>query len=239
MMREGRARLLRSFVVPWKKKRFNRIPEGSAMDGVTVISHPLVQHKLTIMRKKETSTASFRRLLREISTLLCYEVTRDLELTTERIETPLEEIDAPILEGKKLVFASILRAGNGLLEGMLELVPSARVAHIGVYRDHETLKPVEYYFKAPENLDARLIIVVDPMLATGNSSIAAIDKLKERGAKNMRFLCLLAAPEGIENFRKAHPDVPVFTASIDSHLNDKGYIMPGLCDAGDRMYGTK
>ena len=238
-MREGRARLLRSFVVPWKKKRFNRIPEGSAMDGVTVISHPLVQHKLTIMRKKETSTASFRRLLREISTLLCYEVTRDLELTTERIETPLEEIDAPILEGKKLVFASILRAGNGLLEGMLELVPSARVAHIGVYRDHETLKPVEYYFKAPENLDARLIIVVDPMLATGNSSIAAIDKLKERGAKNMRFLCLLAAPEGIENFRKAHPDVPVFTASIDSHLNDKGYIMPGLGDAGDRMYGTK
>ena len=238
-MREGRARLLRSFVVPWKKKRFNRIPEGSAMDGVTVISHPLVQHKLTIMRKKATSTASFRRLLREISTLLCYEVTRDLELTTERIETPLEEIDAPILEGKKLVFASILRAGNGLLEGMLELVPSARVAHIGVYRDHETLKPVEYYFKAPENLDARLIIVVDPMLATGNSSIAAIDKLKERGAKNMRFLCLLAAPEGIENFRKAHPDVPVFTASIDSHLNDKGYIMPGLGDAGDRMYGTK
>ena len=238
-MREGRARLLRSFVVPWKKKRFNRIPEGSAMDGVTVISHPLVQHKLTIMRKKETSTASFRRLLREISTLLCYEVTRDLELTTERIETPLEEIDAPILEGKKLVFASILRAGNGLLEGMLDLVPSARVAHIGVYRDHETLKPVEYYFKAPENLDARLIIVVDPMLATGNSSIAAIDKLKERGAKNMRFLCLLAAPEGIENFRKAHPDVPVFTASIDSHLNDKGYIMPGLGDAGDRMYGTK
>ena len=238
-MREGRTRPLRSFVVPWKKKRFNRIPEGSAMDGVTVISHPLVQHKLTIMRKKETSTASFRRLLREISTLLCYEVTRDLELTTERIETPLEEIDAPILEGKKLVFASILRAGNGLLEGMLELVPSARVAHIGVYRDHETLKPVEYYFKAPENLDARLIIVVDPMLATGNSSIAAIDKLKERGAKNMRFLCLLAAPEGIENFRKAHPDVPVFTASIDSHLNDKGYIMPGLGDAGDRMYGTK
>ena len=209
------------------------------MNGVTVIDHPLVQHKLTIMRKKETSTASFRRLLREISTLLCYEVTRDLELTTERIETPLQEIDAPILEGKKLVFASILRAGNGLLEGMLELVPSARVAHIGVYRDHETLKPVEYYFKAPENLDARLIIVVDPMLATGNSSIAAIDKLKERGARNIRFLCLLAAPEGIDNFCKAHPDVPVFTASIDNRLNDKGYIMPGLGDAGDRMYGTK
>ncbi|MDP9628991.1 UNVERIFIED_ORG: uracil phosphoribosyltransferase [Ensifer adhaerens] len=209
------------------------------MDGVTVIDHPLVQHKLTIMRKKETSTAGFRRLLREISTLLCYEVTRDLELTMERIETPLQAIDAPVLEGKKLVFASILRAGNGLLEGMLELVPSARVSHIGVYRDHETLKPVEYYFKAPENLSERLIIVVDPMLATGNSSIAAIDKLKERGAKNLRFLCLLAAPEGIRNFQAAHPDVPIFTASIDSHLNELGYIMPGLGDAGDRMYGTK
>ncbi|MCA1370521.1 MULTISPECIES: uracil phosphoribosyltransferase [Ensifer] len=209
------------------------------MDGVTVIDHPLVQHKLTIMRKKETSTAGFRRLLKEISTLLCYEVTRDLELTTERIETPLQETDAPVLEGKKLVFASILRAGNGLLEGMLELVPSARVSHIGVYRDHETLQPVEYYFKAPESLNERLVIVVDPMLATGNSSIAAIEKLKERGAKNIRFLCLLAAPEGIRNFRNAHPDVPIFTAAIDSHLNEKGYIMPGLGDAGDRMYGTK
>jgi uracil phosphoribosyltransferase len=209
------------------------------MDGVTVISHPLVQHKLTIMRKKETSTASFRRLLREISTLLCYEVTRDLELTTERIETPLTEMDAPLLEGKKLVFASILRAGNGLLEGMLELVPAARVSHIGVYRDHETLKPVEYYFKAPSDLDERLVIVVDPMLATGNSSIAAVDKLKERGSKNIRFLCLLAAPEGIRNFREAHPDVPVYTAAIDSHLNELGYIVPGLGDAGDRMYGTK
>lgn len=209
------------------------------MDGVTVISHPLVQHKLTIMRKKETSTASFRRLLREISTLLCYEVTRDLELTTERIETPLMEMDAPLLEGKKLVFASILRAGNGLLEGMLELVPAARVSHIGVYRDHETLQPVEYYFKAPSDLDARLVIVVDPMLATGNSSIAAVDKLKERGANNIRFLCLLAAPEGIRNFTEAHPDVPVFTAAIDDHLNEKGYIVPGLGDAGDRMYGTK
>ncbi|MBP1871413.1 Uracil phosphoribosyltransferase [Ensifer adhaerens] len=209
------------------------------MDGVTVIDHPLVQHKLTIMRKKETSTAGFRRLLREISTLLCYEVTRDLELTMERIETPMQEIDAPVLEGKKLVFASILRAGNGLLEGMLELVPSARVSHIGVYRDHDTLEAVEYFFKAPESLSERLIIVVDPMLATGNSSIAAIDKLKERGAKNLRFLCLLAAPEGIRNFQAAHPDVPIFTASIDSHLNELGYIMPGLGDAGDRMYGTK
>jgi uracil phosphoribosyltransferase len=175
------------------------------MDGVTVIDHPLVQHKLTIMRKKETSTAGFRRLLREISTLLCYEVTRDLELTMERIETPLKEIDAPVLEGKKLVFASILRAGNGLLEGMLDLVPSARVAHIGVYRDHETLEAIEYYFKAPEDVSNRLIIVVDPMLATGNSSIASIDKLKQRGARNIRFLCLLAAPEGIRNFQAAHP----------------------------------
>lgn len=209
------------------------------MDGVTVINHPLVQHKLTIMRKKETSTAGFRRLLREISTLLCYEVTRDLEITYEEIETPLTTMKSPILEGKKLVFASILRAGNGLLEGMLDLVPSARVSHIGVYRDHETLKPVEYYFKAPEDIDERLVIVVDPMLATGNSSIAAIDKLKERGAKNIRFLCLLAAPEGIKNFHAFHPDVPIFTASIDSHLNEKGYIVPGLGDAGDRMYGTK
>lgn len=209
------------------------------MDGVTVIDHPLVQHKLTIMRKKETSTAGFRRLLREISTLLCYEVTRDLELTRETIDTPLATIEAPVLEGKKLVFASILRAGNGLLEGMLDLVPSARVAHIGVYRDHETLEAIEYYFKAPEDVGDRLVIVVDPMLATGNSSIASIDKLKERGAKNIRFLCLLAAPEGIRNFQAAHPDVPIFTAAIDDHLNEKGYIVPGLGDAGDRMYGTK
>ncbi len=213
--------------------------KGSAMNGVTVIDHPLVQHKLTIMRRKETSTGSFRRLLREISTLLCYEVTRDLELTMETIETPMQTMQSPILEGKKLVFVSILRAGNGLLEGMLELVPSARVSHIGMYRDHDTLQPVEYYFKAPEGLDERLMIVVDPMLATGNSSIAAIHKLKERGATNIRFLCLLAAPEGIRNFQEAHPDVKIYTASIDSHLNDKGYIMPGLGDAGDRMYGTK
>ncbi|MBO6540902.1 MAG: uracil phosphoribosyltransferase [Rhizobiaceae bacterium] len=209
------------------------------MKGVTVVDHPLVQHKLSIMRNRETSTASFRRLLREISLLLCYEVTRNLELTTSRIETPLEPMDAPILEGKKLVFASVLRAGNGLLDGMLDLVPAARVAHVGLYRDHETLEAVEYFFKAPSDLEDRLIIVVDPMLATGNSSIAAVDKLKERGATNLRFLCLLAAPEGIENFTKAHPDVPVFTASIDSHLNEKGYIVPGLGDAGDRMYGTK
>jgi uracil phosphoribosyltransferase len=209
------------------------------MANVTVIDHPMIQHKLTIMRHKDTSIAGFRRLLREIAHLMCYEVTRDLELEMIPIETPMTTMNAPAIKGKKLVFASILRAGNGLLEGMLDLVPSARVSHIGVYRDHETLQPVEYYFKAPEDISERLIIVVDPMLATGNSSIAAIDKLKERGAHNIRFLCLLAAPEGIANFRKAHPDVPVFTAAIDSHLNEKGYIVPGLGDAGDRMYGTK
>lgn len=209
------------------------------MKGVTVVDHPLVQHKLTIMRNKDTSTASFRRLLREISLLLGYEVTRNLELTKTTIETPLETIEAPTLEGKKLVFASVLRAGNGLLEGLLDLVPAARVAHIGLYRDHETLEAVEYFFKAPSDLADRLVIVVDPMLATANSAIAAIDKLKGRGATNIRFLCLLAAPEGIERFTKAHPDVPIFTASIDRQLNDKGYIMPGLGDAGDRMYGTK
>ncbi|TWG61042.1 uracil phosphoribosyltransferase [Aminobacter sp. J44] len=209
------------------------------MQGVTVVDHPLVQHKLTIMRDKDTSTASFRRLLREISLLLCYEVTRDLELTTRTIETPLVTMEAPTLEGKKLVFASVLRAGNGLLDGMLDLVPAARVAHIGLYRDHDTLQAVEYFFKAPSNLEDRLVIVVDPMLATANSAIAAVEKLKERGATNIRFLCLLAAPEGIERFTTAHPDVPVFTASIDEKLNEKGYIVPGLGDAGDRMYGTK
>jgi len=209
------------------------------MQGVTVISHPLVQHKLTIMRNKDTSTASFRRLLREISLLLGYEVTRDLELTTTTIETPLETMEAPILEGKKLVLASVLRAGNGLLEGLLDLVPAARVAHIGLYRDHDTLEAVEYFFKAPSDLADRLVIVVDPMLATANSAIAAIDKLKGRGATNLRYLCLLAAPEGVERFTRAHPDVPVFTASIDRQLNEKGYIVPGLGDAGDRLYGTK
>ncbi|HSO47036.1 MAG TPA: uracil phosphoribosyltransferase [Rhizobiaceae bacterium] len=206
---------------------------------VTVVDHPLVQHKLTIMRNKETSTASFRRLLREISLLLCYEVTRDLELTTTQIDTPLQPMEAPTLEGKKLVFASVLRAGNGLLEGMLDLVPAARVAHIGLYRDHDTLEAVEYYFKAPQDLANRLVIVVDPMLATANSAIAAVDRLKRRGATNLRFLCLLAAPEGVKRFTTAHPDVPVVTAAIDSHLNEKGYIVPGLGDAGDRMYGTK
>ena len=207
--------------------------------NVTVIDHPLVQHKLTIMRKKDTSTASFRRLLGEIAHLLCYEVTRDLQLTSVRIETPLEAMDAPTLEGKKLVFASVLRAGNGLLEGMLDLVPAARVAHVGLYRDHDTLEAVEYYFKAPGALEDRVVIVVDPMCATANSATAAVEKLKERGARDIRFVCLLAAPEGLRAMHGAHPDVPIFTAAVDSHLNELGYIVPGLGDAGDRMYGTK
>lgn len=209
------------------------------MTQVKVVNHPLVQHKLTMMRKTETSTAGFRRLLREISTLLCYEVTRDLELTQIRIQTPLCEMDSPVLEGKKLVFASILRAGNGLLEGMLDLVPSARVAHIGLYRNHDTLEAVQYYFKAPEDLENRLVIVVDQMLATANSAISAINQLKEHGAKNIRFLCLLAAPEGIERFHAAHPEIDIYTATVDERLNEQGYILPGLGDAGDRMYGTR
>ncbi|PCI02776.1 MAG: uracil phosphoribosyltransferase [Hyphomicrobiales bacterium] len=209
------------------------------MKNLTVVDHPLVQHKLTLMRDKGTSTAGFRRLLKEISLLLCYEVTRDLKLTTKHIETPMQEMEAPVIAGKKLVFASILRAGNGLLEGMLELVPSARVAHVGLYRDHETLEAVEYYFKAPDDIADRMVIVVDPMLATANSATMAIEKLKERGANNIRFLCLLAAPEGIKAFQTALPDVPIFTAAIDEKLNEKGYIVPGLGDAGDRMYGTK
>ena len=208
-------------------------------DGVMVIGHPLVEHKLTIMRKKDTSTRTFRQLLREIAALICYEATRDLPLEEVEIETPLTKTTARKLAGKKLVFASILRAGNGLLEGMLDLVPSARVAHIGLYRDPETLQPVEYYFKAPDDLSERTVICVDPMLATANSAVAAVDKLKGRGARDIRFVCLLAAPEGVERFHKAHPDVPVFMAAIDSHLNDHGYIVPGLGDAGDRMYGTK
>ncbi|MDB6177817.1 uracil phosphoribosyltransferase [Paracoccus sp. Z330] len=206
---------------------------------LTVITHPLVQHKLTIMRKHDVSTAGFRRLLREISLLLAYEVTRELELTTTTIQTPMCEMQAPTLEGKKLALISILRAGNGLLDGILEMIPSARVGFVGLYRDPETLKPVEYYCKVPNLLDQRMTIVVDPMLATGNSSVAAIDMLKERGAKNLRFLCLLASPEGVERMRQAHPDVPVYTASLDEGLDDHGYIVPGLGDAGDRMFGTK
>jgi uracil phosphoribosyltransferase len=209
------------------------------MQGVTVVDHPLVQHKLTIMRDKDTSTASFRRLLREISLLLAYEVTRELPMTSTTIETPLQEMEAPILAGKKMALISILRAGNGLLDGVMELIPSARVGFVGLYRDEETLQPVQYYFKVPTELEDRLVIVVDPMLATGNSSVAAIDLLKLAGARNIRFLCLLAAPEGVERMGQAHPDVPIITAAVDERLNEKGYIIPGLGDAGDRMYGTK
>jgi len=209
------------------------------MQGVTVVDHPLVQHKLTLMRDKTTPTVQFRQLLREIALLLTYEVTRNLPLTKKRIETPIAAMDAPILEGKKPVFASILRAGNGLLEGMLDLVPSARVAHVGIYRNPQTLEPVEYYFKAPEDLADRVVIVVDPMLATANSASAAIEKLKQRGARDIRFVCLLAAPEGIARLRKVQPEVPIYTAAIDEYLNDHGYIVPGLGDAGDRLYGTK
>jgi len=208
-------------------------------DHLTIVDHPLVQHKLTLMRDKTRSTAEFRQLLREISQLLAYEVTRSLALGTKTIETPMQTMQAPVLEGKKLALISILRAGNGLLDGVLELIPSARVGFVGLYRDEETLQPVQYYFKVPESLEDRLVIAVDPMLATGNSSVAAIDLLKQAGAKNIRFLCLLAAPEGVKRMAEAHPDVPIVTASLDSNLNEQGYIVPGLGDAGDRMFGTK
>ncbi|MCB1756672.1 MAG: uracil phosphoribosyltransferase [Gammaproteobacteria bacterium] len=208
-------------------------------DQVSLIEHPLIQHKLTLMRKKETSSSKFRGLLRELSHLLAYEVTRDLPLEMRDIETPLVKMQAPVLKGKKLCFVSILRAGNGLLDGMLDLIPSARVGHIGLYRDPQTLEAVEYYYKMPHSLDQRLVIAVDPMLATANSSIAAITRLKEGGAKDIRFVCLLAAPEGIAAFSAAHPDVHIYTAAIDDHLNDHSYIVPGLGDAGDRIYGTK
>ena len=208
-------------------------------DHLTVVNHPLVQHKLTLMRDKETPTAVFRQLLREISQLLAYEVTRGLPMEQKRIETPMQEMDAPTLAGKKLALISILRAGNGLLDGVLELIPSARVGFVGLYRDEEMLEPVQYYFKVPEGLEDRLVIAVDPMLATGNSSAAAIDLLKKAGANNIRFLCLLAAPEGVARMKEAHPDVPIVTASVDTALNDVGYIVPGLGDAGDRMFGTK
>jgi uracil phosphoribosyltransferase len=209
------------------------------MQGVTVVDHPLVQHKLTLMRDKTRTTKGFRQLLHEIGMLLCYEVTRDLPLESVDIETPLTAMQAPQLAGKKLVLAPILRAGVGFLDGMLGLVPSARVAHIGLYREPETLHAVEYYFKAPSDLADRMVLVLDPMLATANSAVAAIDRLKECGARDMRFVCLLAAPEGIEKLRGTHPDVPIWTAAIDSHLDEHGYIVPGLGDAGDRMYGTR
>lgn len=209
------------------------------MAEVRVIDHPLVQHKLTLMRRVDTPTAKFRALLREIALLLGYEVTRDLALTEETIETPLESMTAPVLAGKKLVLVSILRAGNGLLEGMLDLMPAARVGHIGLYRDPVTLMAIEYYFKVPEDLDDREVIAVDPMLATAHSSIAAVHRLKEAGARSIKLVCLVAAPEGLEAFDREHPDVPVYTAAVDERLDDHGYIRPGLGDAGDRLYGTK
>lgn len=209
------------------------------MAEVRVIDHPLVQHKLTLMRRRDTSTGAFRALMREIALLLGYEVTRDLPLTEERIETPLESMTAPVLAGKKLVLVSILRAGNGLLEGMLDLAPAARVGHIGLYRDPETLMAVEYYFKVPEDLDDRAVIVVDPMLATAHSAIAAIHRLKEEGARAMKLVCLVAAPDGLEAFHREHPDVPVYAAAVDERLDGHAYIRPGLGDAGDRLYGTK
>jgi uracil phosphoribosyltransferase len=208
-------------------------------ENFQVISHPLVQHKLSLMRKKSTSTQSFRTLIREVGTLLAYEVTKDLPLIYEEIETPLMKMNAPFLEGKKLCLVSILRAGNGLLDGFMELLPSARVGHIGLYRDPETLVAVEYYMKLPDLINQRLVLALDPMLATGHSSAAAVTRLKENGAKNIRFVCLLAAPEGIEYFNEVHPDVPIFVAAVDDKLNEHAYILPGLGDAGDRIFGTK
>jgi uracil phosphoribosyltransferase len=206
---------------------------------VIVIDHPLVQHKLTLLRKAETSAAVFRALLREISMLLAYEVTRDMPLTYVRIKTPLAPMQAPVLAGKKLVVVSIMRAGNGILDGMIELIPSARIGHIGLYRDPKTHVAIEYYFKVPEDIAERDVLVVDPMLATGNSAVAALHRLKDTGAKTLKFVCLLAAPEGIAHMHEQHPDVPIYTAAIDERLDAHDYIIPGLGDAGDRLFGTK
>jgi uracil phosphoribosyltransferase len=211
----------------------------TSANKVNLVSHPLVQHKLTLMRERDRSIKGFRELLNEIGTLLCYEVTADLPLEMVDIETPLTPMKAPMIAGKKLTFAPILRAGVGFLDGMLALVPSARVAHIGLYRDPQTLQAVEYFFKAPHDLSDRTVILMDPMLATGNSACAAASLLKTRGARDIRFVCLLAVPEGIAQFQREHPDVPIWTAAIDERLNDHGYILPGLGDAGDRMFGTK
>ena len=205
----------------------------------TLITHPLIQHKLTFMRSENTTTDNFRRLLREISQMLAYEVTRDLPTELITINTPLATIESPIISGKKLCLVSILRAGNGMLDGMLDVLPAARIGHIGLYRDPETLEPVEYYFKMPDDIGARLVIVVDPMLATGNSAIAALSRLKESGAASIKYVCLLASPEGLAALRAAHPDVPVVAAALDERLNEHGYIVPGLGDAGDRMFGTR
>ena len=207
--------------------------------GVTVVTHPLVQHKLTLMRRKDTSTSTFRTLLNELSMLMAYEVTRDMPVQLVDIDTPLEAMQAPIIDGKKLVLVSILRAGNGILEGMLSVVPGARVGHIGLYRDPQTLQAVEYYFKMPQDMQARDVLVVDPMLATGNSAAAAITRLKQLKPRSIKFVCLLTCPEGIAALQKVHPDVPIFTAAIDRQLNEHGYILPGLGDAGDRIFGTQ
>ena len=209
------------------------------IDGLTIVSHPLVQHKLTKMRDQDTPTSVFRALVREIATLLCYEVTRDLPTELQAVTTPITDTKAPVIAGKKLVVAPVLRAGLAMAEGMLDLVPSARLAHIGLYRDPLSLEAVEYYFKTPEDCAERLVIVVDPMLATGHTAIAAIDRLKEAGVVDLRFVCLLAARPGGEAVRAAHPDVPIWAAGLDEQLNDHGYIVPGLGDAGDRMYGTR
>lgn len=209
------------------------------MPDITIVDHPLVQHKLTLLRSKMTTTAAFRKLLRETSLLLLYEVARDLPLVMREIETPLETLRSPVLGGKKLCLISILRAGDGLLQGMLDLIPSARVGHVGLYRDPETLEAVEYYFKVPPGLKERLCILVDPMLATAHSAIAAVNRVKGAGAQNLKFVCLLAAPEGINALSDAHPDVPIYTAAVDRELDEHGYILPGLGDAGDRIFGTK
>ena len=209
------------------------------MADVTILDHPLLRHKLTLLRDKDTTTAKFRQVAREISLLMAYEVTRDLKLEPIDIETPLELMHTEHLAGKKLCIVSILRAGNGILEGMLDLLPSARVGHIGLYRDHDTLRPVEYYLKLPSDVADRLVILVDPMLATGHSAAAAAERLKQAGVKAMKFVCLLAAPEGVRTFTESHPDVPVFTGAIDRELDGNGYIRPGLGDAGDRFYGTR
>jgi uracil phosphoribosyltransferase len=213
--------------------------DANALRQIHVIGHPLVQHKLTLMRKRDTSTASFRALLGEISMLLAYEVTRDMNVVMEDIETPLMPMRAPVLEGKKIVLISILRAGNGLLDGMLRILPSARVGHVGLYRNHETLEAVEYYFKVPSEIEDRDAIVLDPMLATGNSAVSAVERIKRVKPRSVKFVCLLAAPEGVATFHERHPDVPIYTAAVDERLNDKGYILPGLGDAGDRLFGTK
>lgn len=209
------------------------------MRHVHLIDHPLVQHKLTLMRRKDASTSTFRTLLNELSSLMAYEVTRDMPLQDFEIETPLETMTGRVIDGKKLVFVSILRAGNGILEGMLSMVPSARVGHIGLYRDPATLEPVEYYFKMPQDMAERDVIVVDPMLATGNSAIAAISRVKQLSPRSIKFVCLLTCPEGVAALQKAHPDVPIYTTAIDRQLNEHGYILPGLGDAGDRIYGTR